>query len=63
MEQKNVCKYQFFKTFATPAFMTLISDNKNRFCTNDQPAEGTSDPAFIQRPVSAYTWIFLFLRS
>ena len=43
--------------------MTLISDNKNRFCSNDLPAEGTSNPAYIQRLVLANTWIFLFLRS
>ena len=37
MEQKNVCKHQFFKTFATPAFMTLISDNKIDFARTTSP--------------------------
>ena len=43
---KNVCKYQFFKIFVRPGFMTPYLDlwetKKINFYKNDLPAEGTS---------------------
>ena len=60
---KQCLQASVFQNIRYPGFYDSYKWQQNRFCTNNQPAEGTSDPAYIQRPVSAYTWIFLFLRS
>ena len=43
-------------------FSRFISDNKNRFYTNDLPAEGTSNPAYILKASISKYLDFSFLR-